>query len=548
MRILVVDDDTLNRFLLVHMLEQQGYVDCYEAENGFEAITLAKRIKPDLVLLDIVMPVMDGFEAAPKLKRLAGDVHLPIIFISSIEDDETLARCLEVGGDDFVNKPFNRIILAAKIRAHGRTRLLSKKIIEQNQQLSFYRNAIEREHKIVEHIFANALKVAPELNAIIDFVLEPAGDFNGDMFLTHVSPSGGLYFLIGDFTGHGLAAAIGALPVAKAFHTMSSKGLSVMEMTETLNETLLELLPEEMFFAAILVEINHSGKQIDVWNGGMPEMMLQNQRGKIVKRFTSKHMALGILNKDEFECDIERFDAQYGDRLIGFSDGAVEAMNEQGQMLTDTGIESWLVAEPLANVRTILANIQTFEGSNLRTDDVTLVIYTCQELKPITHVPLTSQLPIKFELFLDHLLIKSQEPIVELIRLLTNQLGLYGIHSELFTVISELYNNAVDHGILELDSNLKNTDEGFFEYFTIRQEKLDGLANGTVNIVVHYMPLEGTLHIQVSDSGKGFDPSILKKSCEHDDSFGRGLPMLRELCQSVEHVDAGRTVNVVFKI
>ena len=548
MRILVVDDDALNRFLLVHMLEQQGYVDCYEAENGFEALTLAKRIKPDLVLLDIVMPVMDGYEVAPLLKALAGDVYLPIIFISAIEDEEALARCLEVGGDDFVTKPFDKIILAAKIRAHARTRSLSKKTIEQNQQLSFYRNSVEREHKIVEHIFANALKVQPELRDIIDFVMQPAGSFNGDMFLCHTSPSGGFYFLFGDFTGHGLAAAIGALPVAKAFQTMSNKGLSISEMTETLNATLLELLPDEMFFAAILVEINSSGKQIDVWNGGMPDMILQNEGGHIVKKFSSKHMALGILEPNEFECEIDRFDAQYGDRLIGFSDGVVEVCDLAGKMLTDAGIESWLLADPQSDVHTLLNKIDVYEGGSERKDDITLVIYTCQELKPFTHVQLASQLPFKIELCLDHHLIKAQDPIAELIRLLTSQLGLYGIHSALFTVISELYNNAIDHGVLDLDSKLKATNEGFFQYFATRQEKLDNLASGTVNILVQYLPQDNVLVIQISDSGKGFDPASLKKTCEHDDSFGRGLPMLSELCQSIEHSNGGSTVTVVFKI
>ena len=117
MRILVVDDDTLNRFLLVHMLEQQGYVDTFEGEDGVVALELAKRIKPALVLLDVVMPEMDGYEVATRLKKSAGDIYLPIIFITALEDEESLARCLEVGGDDFVAKPFDKVILAAKIRA-----------------------------------------------------------------------------------------------------------------------------------------------------------------------------------------------------------------------------------------------------------------------------------------------------------------------------------------------------------------------------------------------------------------------------------------------
>ncbi|WP_340679862.1 fused response regulator/phosphatase [Paraglaciecola sp.] len=548
MRILVVDDDTLNRFLLLHLLEQQGYVDCYEAENGFEALSLASRIKPDLILLDTVMPVMDGYELAPKLKQMAGDIYLPIIFISTLDDDASLARCLEVGGDDFVTKPFDKTLLAAKIRAHARTRLLSKKASEQNKQLSFYRNAVEREHKIVEHIFANALTVEPELRKIIDFELKPAGDFNGDMFLTHASPTGGLYFLIGDFTGHGLAAAIGALPVSKAFQTMSRKGLSLMEMAETINTTLLQLLPDEMFFAAILVEINHSGRQIDVWNGGMPNLLLQNSEGKIVKRFISQHMALGILDANEFEADVERFEAQYGDRLIGFSDGVVEVENEQGKMLADSGVERWLETEPNCDVPTLLAKLEKYTGGIERKDDVTLVIYTCQTLTQVDRFSHASQLPIKLGLELDHHLIKSSEPIIELINMLTSQLSLYGVHSQIYTVVNELYNNAVDHGLLLLNSALKKTDEGFFEYFTLRQQKLAALDHGKINISIQYQPQERLLDIEVSDSGRGFDPDTFANNLELEKSYGRGLPLVKELCCSMKHSNHGSTVSVVFKI
>ena len=548
MRILVVDDDTLNRFLLLHLLEQQGYVDCYEAENGFEALSLASRVKPDLILLDTVMPLMDGFELAPKLKQMAGDIYLPVIFISSVNDDASLARCLEVGGDDFVTKPFDKTLLAAKIRAHARTRLLSKKATEQNKQLSFYRNAVEREHKIVEHIFANALTVDPALRKFIDFELKPAGDFNGDMFLTHASPTGGLYFLIGDFTGHGLASAIGALPVSKAFQTMSNKGLSLMEMAETINTTLLQLLPDEMFFAAILVEINHSGRQIDVWNGGMPNLLLQNSAGKIIKRFISQHMALGILEPDEFEADVERFEAQYGDRIIGFSDGVVELENELGKMLTDQGIEQWLEADPKCDVAHLLSKLDKYAGGIERKDDVTLVVYTCKPLVEVDRFAHASQLPIKLLLELDHHLIRSSEPIIELVTMLTSQLSLYGVHSQVYTVLNELYNNAVDHGLLGLNSELKRTDEGFFEYFSLRQQKLASLDQGKITVSIQYQPKERLLHIEVSDSGQGFDPDMFTNSLDLEKSYGRGLPLIRELCCSMKHSNQGSTVNVVFKI
>lgn len=548
MRILVVDDDNLNRFLLVHMLEQQGYMDNFEAEDGVVAIELARRIEPDLVLLDVIMPVMDGYEVATKLKTLAGDIYLPIIFITALEDEKSLARCLEVGGDDFVSKPFDKVILAAKIRAHARTRLLSKKAYEQNKQLSFYRNAVEREHKIVEHIFANALAVDKSFTRYLDYCLNPASDFNGDLFLASASPTGGMYFLIGDFTGHGLASAIGALPVSQAFQTMSRKGLSLMEMAETINQTLLMLLPDDMFFAAAIVEINNTGKQIDVWNGGMPSLLLQDTSGKIVKRFASRHMSLGILDSHEFESEVERYEMHFGDRLVAFSDGVVELENEVNVMLGDEGIEKWLSVQPDINVDGLLHKATEYLGVRQRNDDITMVIFTSQPLSPPESKDVASSVPVKIVIELDAEHIKSTDPVVELVKVVTNQLGLYGIHSELFTVLSELYNNSLEHGVLELDSTLKQTDEGFFAYFTMREEKLLALNVASIIISAEYRPDENALLLRVTDSGAGFKQEQKSKLENVEKSYGRGISLVKELCDSVAYSDNGSTVDVVFKI
>jgi DNA-binding response OmpR family regulator/anti-sigma regulatory factor (Ser/Thr protein kinase) len=548
MRILIVDDDALNRFLLLHMLQQQGYVDTFEAEDGEVALELAERIKPDLILLDIIMPEMDGYEVATRLKKLAGDIYLPIIFITALDDEESLARCLEIGGDDFVAKPFDKIILGAKIRAHARTRVLSKKAFEQNEQLSFYRNNVEREHKIVEHIFANALSVDKSFTRYLDYCLNPASNFNGDLFLASASPTGGMYFLIGDFTGHGLASAIGALPVSQAFQTMSRKGLSLIEMAETINQTLLMLLPDDMFFAAAIVEINNTGKQIDVWNGGMPSLFLQTPDGKIVKRFESRHMSLGILEADEFESEVERYEMEFGDRLVAFSDGVVEIENQHNEMLGDEGIEKWFHDQPDIRVMDVISKATEYLGEMQRNDDITIVIFTSQPFEPPNKKGFGSKVPFKIIIELDAEQIKSTDPVVDLVNVATNQLNLYGIHSELFTILSELYNNALEHGILKLDSALKQTDEGFFDFFTLREEKLVSLTDATIIISVDYRPRQSVLVIRMKDSGTGFKQQNMLELDNVEKSYGRGISLIKELCESVEYSNNGNTVDVVFKV
>jgi serine phosphatase RsbU (regulator of sigma subunit)/anti-sigma regulatory factor (Ser/Thr protein kinase) len=529
------------------MLEEAGYTDCYEADCGNEAIQLAEKIKPDLVLLDVLMPDMDGYEVAPILKKMSGDIYLPIIFITALDDQEDLAKCLEVGGDDFAPKPFDRIILMAKIRAHSRTRLLSIRASHQNQELEYFRNGVEREHSIVEHIFSNALKTNKKVSKYFDYRLTPASNFNGDLFLTEPSPSGGLYFLMGDFTGHGLASAIGALPVAKAFQAMTQKGVSIPEMAATINDTLLSLLPGDMFFAAIIGEIGSDGTKITIFNGGMPDMILISPDGTLKKRFASLHMALGILDNIEFEDDSEHYDADIGDRLIGYSDGVIELTNDEEKMLGEDAVMNWLHHEPVIKINELVAKLDIFRGAAEQQDDITLVSYTCQSLKSLVLDNQISQLPFNIDITLDTEKLKNTDPITDLVNMIASQKGTEGIRSALSTIISELYNNALDHGILLLDSNIKKEPDGFFDYFEMRMERLSELSYGEVRIRVSLDPNTKLLTLVMKDSGKGFSYDTIMAGKETD-CFGRGVSLVREICDSIEYSDGGSRVCVKLKL
>jgi serine phosphatase RsbU (regulator of sigma subunit) len=260
-----------------------------------------------------------------------------------------------------------------------------------------------------------------------------------------------IYFLIGDFTGHGLAWEIWALPVSKAFQTMSKKGLSLMEMSETLNQILLPLLPGDMFSAAARVKINHTGRQIEVWNGGMPALLLLDERGERTRHFESRYMSLGILEDGEFECDVERFDANYGDRLIGFSDGLLEVSNEQGQMLGERGIENWLLADLSISIDDLMSKMNEYLGTRERDDDVAVVSYYCQTIDGLKRSYELSDMPFNIALNLNVEQIKKNDLVQKLMNMISSQTGLSSLHSDFFTVLSELFNNALYHGLLQLD-------------------------------------------------------------------------------------------------
>ena len=114
--ILIVDDDPLNRRLLAKNLDSDGH-RTMDVDNGFAALTAIGTGQPDLVLLDIQMPGLDGIEVLERIKTDPAMRHIPVIMISGIEDNESVVRCLEAGADDFLPKPFDPAILRARIGA-----------------------------------------------------------------------------------------------------------------------------------------------------------------------------------------------------------------------------------------------------------------------------------------------------------------------------------------------------------------------------------------------------------------------------------------------
>ena len=114
--VLVVDDDALNRRLLAKNLEHDGHRTT-AVENGFAALAALESDPPDVVLLDVEMPGLDGIEVLERMKADAGTRHIPVIMISGVEDAESIVRCIEAGAEDFLPKPFDPVILRARIGA-----------------------------------------------------------------------------------------------------------------------------------------------------------------------------------------------------------------------------------------------------------------------------------------------------------------------------------------------------------------------------------------------------------------------------------------------
>lgn len=548
MRVLIVDDQAVNRQQLRDMVAEFGYVPL-TVNNGQDAVLVFPDFQPDVVLLDVMMPGVTGDEVAPDLKRLAGQVHLPILFITALDDKRTLLKCLDAGGDDFISKPFDPVVLSAKLKAHIRTRKLSQTLQETNQRLAYHNARIEREHRIVKLIFNNArnrnLNDYPYLNTLF----MPLSIFNGDVLLTAAGPLGNLYIFLGDFTGHGLAAAIGTLPASQTFYAMAARGSPVNEIVTEINKRLAELLPEDMFCAAVLLELSASGKRITYWNGGMIPPQLLNGEGEHLADLSPQHVALGILPEEEFDASAASIKVELGWRVLLTTDGLTELGRDHGQMLGASGLRL-LHQQRDWDFDAVVEDIKSLTRDWHQQDDITLAVLDCVPSGLHAEQVKTDLSLLPFHICVDMNIdeIRHQDPVANFLRAFEHIPGFKPHRSALFTLLSESYNNAIDHGLLKMDSSLKQSLDGFERYYAERDRRLKSLTEGNIAIEVNYQPAKKALHFKVTDSGKGFLPTehMGPKRRSGEVNFGRGLSLIQELAENVQWQNEGRSIHFTY--
>ncbi len=560
---LVVDDDRANRLLLDTLLKMEGY-DVVEAEDGIVAVEKYTECSPDIIFMDVMMPRLDGYEATRNIKGMTQGKFVPVIFLTALTDEKSLTMCVEAGGDDFLTKPFRHAILKAKIKAVERIRDLYSAVKAHNDELRVLHAAVQHEQEIAERIFSTAVTAH---NVALDYInafIRPATTFNGDILLTARRPSGDVNILLGDFTGHGLTAAVGALPVSEAFRAMTAKGFSAGEILKEINHKLHVILPTGKFLAACLVTIESSLKHIAVWNGGLPDVMVVGRDGGVRASIPSTHLPLGIVASIERDVTLHREKIHAGDRVLLHSDGLIESRNYNGEMFGSERLIACInQGSPDDVFSRVIHHLDTFCQGNAHEDDISFVDIPC-EASLFEMVQESVVLPEK----------KTKKAVeggwrwqfeahgpglygLDLVPLAIAQIqevhGLSNHRESLYTVLFELVTNSLDHGLLGLDSSLKNSAEGFSLYYDEREKRLSELTSGFIRIELMNVPNDagGDLVISIEDSGEGFDAAPLienaAKNMQSNQGFsGRGIPLVKSLCKTLVYNEKGNRVEALY--
>jgi Serine phosphatase RsbU, regulator of sigma subunit len=367
MKILVAESDLTGRKLLSQMLELDGH-QVVAADSMAAALSMLERHHPDLVLVDLVLPDGDGYHCAREIKRRCGERFVPVILCTAISDHLSLASFLDSEADDFIDSPYNHMLLKAKISGFERVRELYRR-------LERFRAATEQEIRLAKHMFDSVTRRKPEDIPFLHHWTLTAGHFCGDLLIFERTPDDRLHILLGDFTGHGLAAAVGALPTADAFYAMTQKGFSIGEIAAEINRKLHALLPTGHFCAAVLLALDPREGRIEVWNGGLPPALFIDQNHAELYRAESDKLPLGIQGESGFDASTRIVPTGAAHHVILYSDGLVEAQNAQGEAFGDHRLTEALT-QPCTNgnpIQLIKSHVISFLDGLEPHDDISLL-------------------------------------------------------------------------------------------------------------------------------------------------------------------------------
>ena len=365
MKLLIAEDDATSRLILSAVCKKWGYeVVC--AEDGQAAWQLMHESDaPQLMVIDWEMPQMSGIEFCQRIR--AEFPHNPpyIILLTSRNETQDIVEGLKKGANDYIAKPFNNDELQVRISVGERVLQLQHELHETNDTLN-------REKEIIEDIILGMKADAPFEHAFIRSIEKPVEKTSGDILFSATCPDGRHHVLLGDFTGHGITAALGGPIASDTFYKMTSKDLSMAEIGNEINRHMYSKMPRGLFLAAILFEVNPQRNTVHIWNCGMEDILFFRQ-GQFKEAIKSNHPALGII-RDTLD-NKQSFELSGNDKLYAFSDGIIETTtpnNEMfGQQRLITSISDMLRYDK--NIQAIQDSADNFRGLAPQLDDLTLV-------------------------------------------------------------------------------------------------------------------------------------------------------------------------------
>ena len=323
--VLIVDDARLNREVLKLALAQGGY-KILEADQGKAAIQMLTAHEVDLVMLDLMMPVMDGFQFLEWRQDNPPHNTVPVIVNSALDDFEYIQKALTMGSYDYFTKPLTehdlRIILPLKIRNAIHSKRIFYELKNRNDRMQ---KEIELAGKYQRFLLPHDPRVAGvNLVTFYQSYIGVAGDF-----FDVADMDSGVGLIIADVSGHGLLSAMVSSLLKPLFERYINQTGSPAQTLALLNQDLLKLTREEDYVTAFCAHYDRVARRLTYSTAGHPDQLFFRRAENRVEALRTEGFFLGMFEAGSglFDSTETSIDVSPGDRLLIFTDGPVEAFN-----------------------------------------------------------------------------------------------------------------------------------------------------------------------------------------------------------------------------
>ena len=370
--ILIVDDTPTNLRLLSQMLTERGY-KVRAVTSGSRALVSVQMTPPDLILLDIKMPQMNGYEVCEHLKADAETRDIPIIFISALDETQDKVKAFTVGGVDYITKPFQLEEVLARVETHLALRRLQKQLQDANKKM-------EQELALAGEVQASFLpsELADTPGWQLAATLKPARETSGDFYDVIPLPNGRLGILVADVVDKGAGAALFMALSWTLIRTYAAEYPSRPELVlSAVNHRILADTHANQFVTAFYGILDPVSGTLTYCNAGHnPPVLLSAQKESVVQGLSRTGMALGVVEDTTWEQGTIQFAP--GDVLVLYTDGLTDAQNRQGAFFGEERLLEVARANLFRSAQemqeALIAEVHEFVGDAPRFDDVALMV------------------------------------------------------------------------------------------------------------------------------------------------------------------------------
>lgn len=388
--ILLVDDNPDNLRILFETLDDRGY-DLRIAGNGELAIEIASSLTPDLILLDVMMPGMDGFETCEVLKATDEISDSPVIFLSALDDTASKVRGFDVGAVDFISKPFQAAEVIARVETHITIRRLQKQLASANADLLAANTKMKADLDAAARIQRALLPSSGECHPSIEaaWVYRPCEQVGGDSLNFVRIDEHRVAFFLFDVAGHGVPASMRSISVTKALIPKPNGSSLLFEKAPTENEcgiaspkdvvtrlnTHFEVTDEsDKFFTIFYGVIDDRDNSLTYVSAGHPTPLHCCRRG-VVSTLQPTAPLVGLLPNEMFKDDSCTLSS--GDRLIVFSDALIEQHNPSHQEFGRQRVSDIVAANAERAIGEVVSELESslvaWSGNGQLSDDLSIL-------------------------------------------------------------------------------------------------------------------------------------------------------------------------------